>query len=113
MPPKQLFTSPSIFFFLENSPCAKNIQVQREIDTIEKFSIAVVYIDGISTVLCARVFDGHAFLVKITPWGKLLQFSWGKLSHCNRHTWDINFLLEMLPNYYFTIQVLLRNTPYL
>ena len=41
--------------------------------------------------LCAWVFDGQVFLVKLPPCGKLLQFSWGKLLqfslgkllHCN------------------------------
>ena len=84
MAKKQIFTSPSIFliFFLENSPCAKHIPLQLEIDKVEKLSILytctpVVYIDGIVTALCAWVFDGQVFLVKLPPWGKLLQFSWG------------------------------------
>ena len=58
------FTSPSIFFYnFENSPCAKNIQVQLEIDTIGKWRyVPVVYIGGISTALCARVFHAQVFL---------------------------------------------------
>ena len=35
------------------------------------------------------VFDWQPFLFKIPPWGKLLQFSWGKLLHCICHTWGI------------------------
>ena len=78
---KLSFTSPSKFFtFFENSPCPKNIQEQLEIDTNGKY-VPVVYIGGISTALCARVFDAHVFLVIIPPWGELLQFSWVKLLH--------------------------------
>ena len=79
----QIFTSPSNFFFyiFENELCAKNIQLHLEIDTVRKLNIPVV--QRISTALCAMVSDGQAFLVKrIPPWGKLLQFSWGKLLHC-------------------------------
>ena len=72
---------------LENSPCAKNIPLQLEIDKVGKYSIPVV--DGLITALCAWLFDGHIFLVKIPPWGKLLQFSWAKLLHCNSNTWVI------------------------
>ena len=53
----------------KKSPCAKNIQVQLEIDTIGKWSVPVVYIDGISTALCARVFDAQVFQVKNTTTG--------------------------------------------
>ena len=31
---------------------------------------------------------------KIPPWGKLLQFSWGNLLHCNCHTWGIKIGLK-------------------
>ena len=80
------YLSEQIFYIFENSPCAKTIQLQLEIDTKGKWSIPVVYyIDGISTALCARVSDRRVFLVNIPPWGKLLQFSWGKLLHCNCH----------------------------
>ena len=60
---------------------------------------------GISTALCGTVFDGQVFLVKIPPWGKLLQFSWGKLLHGNCHTWDMK-LASKQPDYSFH-QVLL------
>ena len=70
------FLPPRVNIF-ENSSCAKNIQVQLEIDTIGKWCVPVVYIGGIITALCARIFDAQVFLVKkIPPWGKLLQFSW-------------------------------------
>ena len=75
-----------MFYIFENSPCAKNIPQQLEIDKVGKWSIPVVYIGGIITALCAWVFDGQVFLLKIPPWGKLLQFSWGKLLHCNCNT---------------------------
>ena len=45
----------------------------------------VVFIDEISTALCTRVFDGQEFLVKIPPWGKLLQFSCFGVSCYNFH----------------------------
>ena len=91
MAKKQIFTSPSNFYHIfENSPCAKIFQLHLEIDKVGKWSIPVVYIDGIITALCAWVFDWQVILVKIPPWGKLLQFWWGKLLHCNCNTWGKN-----------------------
>ena len=49
--------------------CAKNIQVQLEIDTIGEWCVPVVYIGGISTALCVRGFDAQVFLVKNTAMG--------------------------------------------
>ena len=74
----RIFTSPSkLFIFSKIHLAPKNIQVQLEIDTIGKWSVPVVHIDGISTAFCAKIFDAQVFLVKIPPWGKLL--------HCNCH----------------------------
>ena len=43
MAKKLIFTSPSnLFYISENSPCAKNIQLQLEIDKVGKWSIPVV-----------------------------------------------------------------------
>ena len=47
----------NVFNLFENSPCAQNIQVQLEIDPTGKLYVIVVYIGGISTAWCARVFD--------------------------------------------------------
>ena len=76
-----------------------------------KWSIPVVCIDGISTPLCAGGFDGQVFLVIVTPWGKLLQFSWGKLLlwmpgimiglKCNQITLFIRFYSEIHHIYAF------------
>ena len=57
MAKKLIFPSSSIFFSFEYLPCAKNIQLQLEIDKVGKLSIPVVYIDGNITALCAWVFD--------------------------------------------------------
>ena len=38
-------------------------------DTIGKWSVPVVYIGGISTALCAMVFDAHVFPVKNNTMG--------------------------------------------
>ena len=88
--PKQLFLPLRVFLFysiFENSPCATNFQLHLEIDKVWKWSIPLVYIDGIITALCAWVFDWQVIQVKIPPWGKLLQFLWGKLLHCDCNTW--------------------------
>ena len=99
------------FFFLQfyKITLRQNIQLQLEIDTIGKWSIPVICIDAISTASCAVVFYKQVVLVITPPWGKLLQFSWVKLLHCNCHTsWGIRCTKC---NYFH--QVLLRNTPYL
>ena len=62
MAKKLIFTSPSKFFnIFENSPCAKSIQLQLEIDKVGKWSIPVEYIDGIITALCAWVLIDRYF----------------------------------------------------
>ena len=58
MAKKRIFNSSSnLFTFSKIYLAPKNIQLHLEIDKVEKWSIPVVYIDGIITALCAWVFD--------------------------------------------------------
>ena len=43
----RVFTPPSKCLHFRNSPCAKNVPLQLEIDKVGKWSIPVVYMDGI------------------------------------------------------------------
>ena len=65
-----------------------------------------INLGGISTGLCARVFYAQVLLLKISPWGTLLQCTWGKLLHCSC-TQYMGYKIGLKCHR----RILLRNTP--